>query len=109
MCDYDWEYVIESVISKNPEKRSKYHDLIVGKRCIVPQNQEPPYCIGSIIVEPFGNHPSSRWFYTTLVSRFDKAEDGRIVMETQNSIYTFVPIQRGDNSDLLRQCSDNAD
>lgn len=100
MCDSDWEYIIESVVSKNPAKRSSYHDLIIGKRCIVPDNQQPPYCIGSMIIEPFGNYPSSRWFYTTLVQRFAKMEDGKIVMETENSIYTFVPIQRSECDDL---------
>lgn len=109
MCDSDWEYIIESVASKNPAKRSRYHDLIIGKRCIVPDNQELPYCVGHMIIEPFGHHPSSRWFYTTLVQRFDKMEDGRIVMETENSIYTFVPIQRSEDGDLLGQCCDNAD
>ncbi len=94
MLDTDWEYVIESVVSKNPEKRSRSHDLIIGKRCIVPDDQEPPYCIGSMIVEAFGNHHSSRWFYTTLVQRFDKTDDGKLVMETENSIYTFAPIPK---------------
>lgn len=94
MHDSDWEYIIESVKSKNPEKRSKNHDLIVGKRCIVPDNQKPPYSIGHMIVESFGDYPSSRWFYTTLVQRFDKQDNGKIVMETENSIYTFVPIAK---------------
>lgn len=108
MLDSDWDYIIESVVSKNPKKRSKYHDLIVGKRCIVPDDQKPPYRIGAMIVEPFGNHSSSRWFYTTAVQRLDKAEDGGLVMETENSIYTFVPIQRGDNNDLSGQCGNDS-
>ena len=100
MCDYGWEYVIESIISTRPEKRNHYHDLIVGKRCVIPDSQELPYFIGNLIVEPFGNHPSPRWFYTTLVKRFDKMDDGTIEMETQNSIYTFRPIERGDENDI---------
>lgn len=94
MLDSDWEYIIESVVSKNPAKRSRYHDLIIGKRCIVPDNQELPYCIGSMIIEAFGDYHSSRWFYTTLVQRLDKMDDGKLVMETENSIYTFTPIQK---------------
>lgn len=109
MCDSDWEFIIESVASKNPKKRSRNHDLIIGKRCIVPDNQELPYCIGHMIIEPFGNYPSSRWFYTTLVRRFDKMEDGRIVMETENSIYTFIPIQRSEDNDLSGQRGDDTD
>ena len=100
MCDSDWDYIIESVVSKNPKKRSKYHDLIIGKRCIVPDDQRPPYRIGSMIIEQFGHHASSRWFYTTAVQRLDKTEDGKLVMETENSIYTFVPIQRSEDDDL---------
>ena len=62
MLDSDWEYIIESVVSKNPAKRSRYHDLIIGKRCIIPDNQELPYCIGSMIIEAFGDyHSSSHW------------------------------------------------
>lgn len=100
MYDSDWEYVIESVVSKNLAKRSRNHDLIVGKRCIVPDNQMPPYCIGSMIIEAFGEYQSSRWFYITLVQRFDKTNDGKIVMETENTIYTFSPIKRSDIDDL---------
>ena len=100
MLDYDWDYIIESVVSKNPKKRNRYHDLIIGKRCIVPDDQELPYYIGSMIIEPFGNYHSSRWFYTTAVQRLDKTEDGKLVMETENSIYTFAPIQRSEDSDL---------
>lgn len=101
MFDYEWEHIIDSIASKNPEKCNRYHDLIIGKRCIVLDNQELPDCIGHMIIEPFGRYPSSRWFHTTLVQRFDKMEDGRIVMETENSIYTFVPIKRSEDDDLL--------
>ena len=94
MLDSDWEYVIESVVSKNPKKRRRNHDLIIGKRCIVPDDQKPYYCIGSMIVEAFSDYLSSRWFYTTMVQRFDKTENGNLVMETENSIYTFKPIQK---------------
>ena len=94
MLDSDWDYIIESVVSKNPAKRSRYHDLIIGKRCIVPDDQEMPYCIGSMIIEAFGNYHSSRWFYTTMVQRFGKTDDGKLVMETENSIYTFAPIPK---------------
>lgn len=94
MLDSDWKYIIESVVSKNPKKRNRYHDLIIGRRCIVQDNQELPYCIGSMIIEAFGNYYLARWFYTTPVQRLDKTEDGKLVMETENSIYTFTPIQR---------------
>lgn len=94
MLDSDWEYIIESVVSKNPAKRSRYHDLIIGKRCTVQDNQELPYCIGSMIIEAFDDYHSSRWFHTTLVRRLDKTDDGKLVMETENSIYTFIPIQK---------------
>lgn len=100
MLDSDWDYIIESVVSKNPKRRNRNHDLIIGKRCIVPDDQRPPYHIGSMIIEPFGNYASSRWFYTTAVQRLDKTDDGKLVMETENSIYTFTPIQRSEDSDL---------
>ena len=93
MLDSDYEFIIESVQSKYPEKRTAQHDMIIGKRCVLPGVQEFPYYIGAMIVEPFGNHSSSRWFYTTAVQRLVKMEDGRIEMETENSIYTFRPIQ----------------
>ena len=92
MLDTDYEYIIESVQSKYPEKRTLNHDMIIGKRCILTDDQEQPYFIGAMIIEPFGNHCSSRWFYTTAVQRFEKFEDGRIEMETENSIYSFRPI-----------------
>lgn len=94
MFDSDWKYIIESVVSKNPKKRNRYHDLITGKRCVAPDNQELPYCIGSMIIEAFGNYHSSRRFYTTPIQRLDKTEDGKLVMETENSIYTFTPIRK---------------
>lgn len=94
MSDYDWNYIIENVVSKNQARRGRYHHLIIGKRCIVPDNQPLPYCIGSMIIEPFGRYPSPRWFHTTIFQQFDKMENGRVIMETENSIYTFVPIQK---------------
>lgn len=100
MLDSDWDYIIESVVSKNPKRRNRNHDLIIGKRCIVPDDQLPPHRIWSMIVEPFGNYASSRWFYTTTVQRIDKTDDGKLVMETEHAIYTFIPIQRGEDSDL---------
>lgn len=93
MLDSDYEFIIESVKSKYSEKRTAQHDMIIGKRCILPGEQELPYYIGAMIVEPFGNHCSSRWFYTTAVQRLDKLEDGIIEMETENSVYTFIPIR----------------
>ena len=92
MLESDYEYIIESVYSKYPDKRTAQHDMIIGKRCILPGEQVQPYFIGAMIVEPFGNHCSSRWFYTTAVQRFEKLENGRIEMETENSIYIFRPI-----------------
>ena len=92
LFDTDWEYIVESVISKDPTKRKKNHDLIIGKRCIVPDDPHPPYPIGSMIIESFGDYLSSRWFFTTAVRRFDKLPDGRLIMETENTIYTFKPI-----------------
>ena len=92
MIQSDYEYVIESVCSKYPGKRTVQHDMIIGKRCILPGEQVQPYFIGAMLVEPFGNHCSSRWFYTTKVQRFDKLADDRIEMETENSIYVFRPI-----------------
>ncbi len=100
MLDSDWDYIIESVVSKSHKRRNRNHDLIIGKRCIVPDDQRPPYRIGSMIIEPFGNHASSRRFYTTAVQRIDETDDGKLVMETENSIYTFTPIQRSEDSDL---------
>lgn len=94
MLDSDWDYIIEDVVSKNPNKRSKYHDLIIGKRCILPEDQAQPYFIGAMIIEAFGKHLSSRWFYTTKVLNFTKHDDGRITMETENSVYKFIPIER---------------
>ena len=93
MLETDYEYVIESIKSKYPEKRTAQHDMIIGKRCVLPGGQEFPYYIGAMIVEPFGNHSSSRWFYTTAVQRLDRLEDGKIEMETENSIYIFCPIR----------------
>lgn len=92
MLESDYEYIIESVKSKDLEKRTAQHDMIIGKRCVLPGEQEQPYFIGAMIVEPFDSHCSSRWFYTTAVQRFEKFEDGRIEMETENSIYSFRPI-----------------
>lgn len=109
MLDSDWTHIIEDIVSKNPQKRSKYHDLIIGKRCFVPDEQEMPYYIGAMIVEAFGSHASSRWFYTTKVVRLDKSEDGSVEMETENSIYKFKAIQGGELCDLSGQCRNNTD
>lgn len=94
MLDYEWEYIISGVDSKDPTKRNSHHDQIIGKRCIVPDPQEMPSICGQIIIEQFGDHFSSRWLYTTPIRAFNKMEDGSIVMETKNTVYTFTPIKK---------------
>ena len=110
MLESDWDYTVESVVSKRPDKPNKYHDVIIGKRCIVPVNEnQPPMATGHFIIDAFGHHPSPRWFYTTSVMKCEELSDGKVVLESQNTIYTFTPIKRGVSDDLSGQCSNNSD
>lgn len=109
MDEYTYSYVIQNIENiREDGKINRYHEHILGKRCNI-QCGMTPGCMGAMVVEPFWFYPTPKWFYTTIIDNIETHQDGTIVMKTQNTIYTFVPIQRGDDNDLSGQCGDHAD
>lgn len=95
-----WTHIISSVEGKNIAKKNKYHNQIIGKRCwcVFPEDQIPPYYIATILIEAFGNVSTPRYYHTTPVLKIEKDSAGGITLETQNSIYKFMPIGDDDNT-----------
>lgn len=109
MDEYTYSYVIQNIENIREDGRvNKYHEHILGKRCNIQCGMKPG-CMGAMVVEPFWLYPTPKWFYTTVIDKVEMHEDGTIVMQTQNTIYTFAPIPGGEDDDLSGQRCDNAD
>lgn len=109
MDEYTYSYVIQSIKNiREDGKVNKYHEHILGKRCNI-QCGMVSGCMGAMVVEPFWVYPIPKWFYTTVIEKVETHQDGTIVMQTQNTIYTFAPIHEGEADDLFGQRCDNAD
>ena len=106
--EYTYSHVIQNIENiRKDGKVNRYHEHILGKRCNI-QCGMVPGCKGAIVVEPFWFYPIPKWFYTTIIDSFETQPDGTIVMQTQNTIYTFVPNPGGEDDDLSGQCGDDA-
>lgn len=106
--DDGFDYIIQEVFDSSTGSSSEKHERIIGKRCLVDTLEVGQQCY--MIVEPYGNHLSSRWYATSRVHGVCRnIKTGELVINTENSVYILNPINGGDSSDLFRQCSDHAD
>ena len=102
MDEYKYSHVIQDIKNIRKDGRvNRYHEHILGKRCSI-QCGLVPGCMGAFVVEPFWLYEYQKWFYTTDIQSIDTLPDGVIVMQTQNTIYTFAPISGGEEDDLSR-------
>lgn len=109
MDNLAYSHVIQSIENiREDGKVNKYHEHILGKRCSIQCGQEHG-CMCSMVVEPFWIYTEPKWFYTTIIDKVETHQDGTIVMQTQNTIYTFSPIPEGEDNDLSGQRCNNTD
>lgn len=109
MDDLTYSYVIQNIENiREDGKANKYHEHILGKRCNI-QCGLVAGCMGVMVIEPFWLYPIPKRFYTTIIEKVETHQDGTIVMQTQNTIYTFSPIPEGEDNDLSGQRCNNTD
>ena len=89
-------HIIESVVSRNPEKKNKWHSELIGKRCFVEQMWKDRPAI--LIVENLVEWEEFSRYRTSIVldTHAEKIGDvARLIVRTVNSVYT---LRRMDNA-----------
>lgn len=83
------EFLIKSIEKKQAYPRNKYHAAAQGRECDIDCLRVGE--IGKLMVDmPYDpGYPHRYW--TTTVLRIETPDDGTIVFETENSVYTLVP------------------
>lgn len=87
------DYMIESVVSKRPERPNKWHPLIVGKRCSIERLWLRMSCV--LMIEGLVDWEENSRFHTTPVLEA-RDEGDKLIVETENSVYTLVPREKKD-------------
>lgn len=82
------EYLIKSIEPKNEFVVNKYYAAIVGRECDVLHVMKGTGAVLRIDMPYDPGYPHR--FYTTPVRDNRIEEDGTIVFETENSVYTLV-------------------
>ena len=83
------EFIIESIDKKQKYPRNKFHAAATGRECDVVHlmvGQE-----GKLLVDMPYDPGNPHRFWTTTVLNIQNHDDGKIVFETENSVYTLVP------------------
>lgn len=86
------EFVIKSIEPRHEYVRNKYYPMMIGRECDVIHLL--PGCPGRLVVDMAYDPGYPHRFYTTTVIDVDALEDGTIVFETENSVYTLVPREK---------------
>lgn len=82
------EFRIKSIERKSEYYHNKYYQGMIGRECDVIHLL--PGCIGRLVVDAVYDPGNPHRFNTTTVIDVDNLDDGTIVFETENSVYTLV-------------------
>ncbi len=88
------DYVISSILPKSKYTRNKYYPLITGRECDI-LDLTPQRAALLLVDVPYDPGNPHR-FRTTPLLDVREESDGTVVFETENSVYTLVPIKRKD-------------
>lgn len=86
------EFLIKSIEPKSKYIRNKYYPMMVGRECDVVHIQVGWH--GRLVVDMVYDPGNPHRFVTTPVKSIENQEDGTIVFETENSVYTLVPVKK---------------
>lgn len=83
------EYVIKSIEPKSKNVVNKYYDLITGRECDVLWLMKGTSA--KLLVDVPYDPGFPHRFYTSPIKDNHIHDDGTLVFETENSVYTLVP------------------
>ncbi len=86
------DYIINSILPKSKYVHNKYYPMITGRGCNIlhlePQRQ------GELLIDTRYDPGNPHRFWTTPVRDIRELSDGTVVFETENSVYTLVPLRK---------------
>lgn len=87
------KYRIDSIEPKQKYPRNRYYPAMLARECdvICLEVGEMGWLRVDMVYDP-GNPHRIR---TSLIQKVDTQDDGTIVFETENSVYTLVPNEKG--------------
>lgn len=83
------EFVIAKIQKKEEYPRNKFHAAATGRECDIVHLVVGE--IGKLMVDMLYDPGYPHRFWTTTVQRIENLDDGTIVFETENSVYTLAP------------------
>lgn len=83
------EFRIKSIEKKSEYYHNKHYQGIIGRECDI-IHLAPGYCC-RLVVDAAYDPGNPHRFVTTPVLDIKNLDDGTIVFETENSVYTLVP------------------
>jgi hypothetical protein len=87
------EYVIEKIEPKSEHNNNRYYPQITGRECDIVHLE--PRRTGLLLVDVPYDPGYPHHFYTTPIRTIRELDDGTIVFETENSVYTLTPTKKG--------------
>lgn len=91
------EFLIKSIEPKSEYYHNKYYQGMIGRECDVIHLMRG--CSGRLIVDATYDPGNPHRFVTTPVEKIEFLDDGMIVFETENSVYTLVPNKKGNENE----------
>lgn len=82
------EFLIKSIEPKSKYVRTKYYPSMIGRECDITHLQVG--WSGRLVVDMSYDPGNPHRFVTTPVLKIETPDDGTIVFETENSVYTLV-------------------
>lgn len=83
------EFLIKSIEPKSEYYCNRYYSGMIGRECDVVHLV--PGWGGRLVVDTAYDPGNPHRFSTTKVLKIENQDDGTIVFETENSVYTLVP------------------
>lgn len=85
------EFRIKSIEPKSEYVQNKYYPMMIGRECDVVDLQVG--WTGRLVVDMAYDPGHPHRFYTTPLKKLETPDDGTIIFETENSVYTLVPTE----------------
>lgn len=88
------EYRIKSIKPKSTYIRNKYYPAMIGRECDITHLGVGWH--GHLVVDMAYDPGNPHRFCTTPVKKIENLDNGTIVFETENSVYTLTRIEEGE-------------